>query len=322
MKGSARGKANAAANAAISAAEAALLAELRTAWGARAEEIALVLLNASTRRDTLRATLQWLRDNPIDAVRPNLIALYDHYARNNGAHDYGTFVRADLVRALHPIARREDVALFNRAISTYEFPPPQFVEEGALLRSAALVALAEVDLDAARFHAARLLVDEYADPMSGEPAVSAATVLSALDEGVLLYSYVWDARNSNRTEVAAECLRGLKRIDSALLPGLIERLGSPPNPVIRIGVIDLLLRHEAGVQQPDWLVNEVKTAPTEHLRYLLFTAIGQGDGELLARLVAALEGERNPERRAAAQDALALVAQRADVKALLKSWKR
>lgn len=318
MKSAARGKANPA----VDAAEAALLAELRTSWGARSEEIALALLSTSTRRDTLRATLQWLRENPIDAVRQNLIALYDHYARNNGAHDYGTFVRADIVRALQPIARREDGALFNRAIRTYEFPPPQFVEEGALLRSAALVALAEVELDAARFHAARLIVDEYADPMSGEPAVSAATVLGALDEGVLLYSYAWDARNGKRAEVVAECLRGLKRIDPDLLPGLIERLGSPPNPVVRIGLIDLLLRHEAGVQQADWLIGEVKSAPTEHLRYLLFTAIGQGDNELLTRMVTTLQGERNPERRAAARDALALVDQRADVKTLLGTWKR
>lgn len=304
------------------AVESALLAELRTSWGDRSREIALVLLTEKTRRDTLRATLQWQRNNPVDDTRPNLIALYDHYARNNGAHDYGTFVRSDIVRALHPIARREDSALFQRAVTTYEFPPPSFVEEGAQLRSAALVALAELDLDAARFHAARLIVDEYTDAMSGEPAVSAATVLGALDEGVLLYSYVCDARNARRAEVVAESLRGLKRIDPDLLPGLIERLGSPPNPVVRIGLIDLLLRHEAGVQQPAWLVNEIKSAPIEHLRYLLFTAIGQGDGNLLDQLIAALQHERTPERRTAARDALALVDQRADVKMLLASWKK
>jgi hypothetical protein len=318
MKATARGKEKEAGD----AADAALLAELRTSLGARAQEIALALLNSGTRRDTLRVALAWLRENPVDATRPNLIALYDHYARNNGAHDYGTFVRADIVRALHPIARREDSALFGRAVRTYEFPPPQFVEEGALLRSAGLVALAELDLDAARFHAARLLVDEHTDAMSGEPAVSAATVLAALDEGVLLYSYAWDARNGKRAEVVAECLRGLKRIDPDLLPGLIERMGSPPNPVIRIGMIDLMLRHESGVQQVDWLVNEVKTAPAEHLRYLLFTAIGQGDNDLLARFVDVLQSERDWERRAAARDALSLVEQRADVKTLLNAWKR
>lgn len=303
-------------------AEIALLTELRSAWGERAEEIALHLLRTSTRRDTLRAALAWLRENPIDAVRPALLTLYDHYARDRGAHDYGAFVRSDIVRALHPIARREDSALFVRAIRTYEFPPPAFVEEGALLRSAALVALAELDLDAARYHAARLLVDEYSDAMSGEPAVSAASVLGALDEGVLLYSCVCDARNATRPEVVAECLRGLKRIDPDLLPGLIERFGTPPNPVIRIGLIDLLLRHEAGVQQHAWLLEEVRTAPIEHMRYLLFTAIGQGDDALLGSLVEVLQKEKNPARRDAARDALVMVEQRADVKALLASWKR
>lgn len=304
------------------AADAAALARLRIASSDEAEAIALALLKETTRRDTLRSTLQWLRENPQYGARSALIALYDQYASDKGAHDYGTYVRSDLVRALQPISRREDSTLFARALLTYEFPPPSFTEEAGQLRSAALVALAELDLDGARYHAARLLVDPYTDPMSGEPAVSAATTLAALDEGALLYSYICDPRNATRAEVTAECLRGLVRCDPDLLPDLIRRLGDPPQPVMLLGMIDLLLKHEAGVQQQEWLLGLVKSGSEEHLNYLILTAISQGDERFLARLIETLRDGLAPKRRPAARDALLIAAHRADVKALLHEWDR
>lgn len=304
------------------AADAAALARLRVAPSDERETIALGLLRSATRRDTLRTTLQWLRENPLYGARSALIALFDFYARDKGAHDYGTYVRSDVVRALRPIARREDSALFIRALLSYEFPPPTFHEEAGQLRSAALVALAELDLDGARYHAARLIVDPYTDPMSGEPAVSAATTLAALDEGALLYSYICDPRNINRSEVTAECLRGLVRCDPNLLPDLIRRLGEPPQPVMMLGMIDLLLKHESGVQQQVWLLDLVKSGSDEHLKYLILTAISLGNEQFLACLIEALRDDLSSKRRPAARDALLIAAHRADVKALLNEWDR
>jgi hypothetical protein len=280
------------------------------------------LLKATTRRDTLRTVLQWLRENPVYGARSALLALYEQYARDKGAHDYGTYVRSDVVRALIPISQREDSALFSRALLTYEFPPPAFVEEAGQLRSAALVALAELDLDGARYHAARLIVDPYTDPLSGEPALSAATTLAALDEGALLYGYICDPRNATRSEVVAECLRGLVRCDPELLPDLIRRLGDPPQPVMMLGMIDLLLKHEAGTQQQEWLLGLVKDGSEEHVKYLILTAISVGDERFLTRLVGAVRDEMAPKRRPAAREALMLAAHRADVKALLAEWDR
>ncbi len=303
-------------------ADAAALQRLKSAASDEQTAIALGLLKTTTRRDTLRLTLQWMRENPLYDVRAALLSLYDFYARDKGAHDYGTYVRSDIVRALHPIARREEGGLFVRALLTYEFPPPAFVEEAGQLRSAALVALAELDLDGARYHAARLIVDPYSDPMSGEPAVSAATTLAALDEGALLYSYICDPRNANRSEVVAECLRGLVRCDPALLPDLIRRIGEPPQPVMLLGMIDLLLKHEAGVQQGKWLFGMVNDAPEEHLKYLILTAITVGDDRFLTQLVETLRDDLNARRRPAARDALAPAAHRGDVKRVLAEWDR
>ncbi|HEY6015338.1 MAG TPA: hypothetical protein VIU16_01020, partial [Gaiellaceae bacterium] len=62
--------------------------------------------------------------------------------------------------------------------------------------AAALVALHAVDERLAGFHAARLLHDPHASPMSGEPAVRAVRVLAALGQPLPLYAYLVDEHDA------------------------------------------------------------------------------------------------------------------------------
>jgi len=320
-------------------AAAARLAELR---GAEQAGYALELLIASgrkeTRRDTLRTALKVLARHPLPEARPALVQVFARHARNGGAHDYGCYVRGDVLRALRPIVTGAELPLLEQAATTYEFPPPRFAEEAGLLRSAALPALAEVDDRLARFHAARLLVDEYTERMSGEPAVTAARTLALLAEPLPLYQFVNDSAHRNRLEVIAECLRGLRTLPPTLLPPLLEALRQAPDarpgsgrqaeeplPVaVRVGLIDLLLEHEAGPQQIDHLLEELHSGPPELVRYLLATCVAaamtRGETTVLERCIDSLHHERRADRRALAAQALEPAEQLPAVAALLARW--
>jgi hypothetical protein len=287
-------------------------------------EFALTLLLPRTRRDTLRSALGVLAKAPRPAARPLLTALFDHYARKGGAHDYGGYVRADIVRTLRPIALPDDAALLLRACATYEFPPPTFVEVGALLRATALAALVDVDESLARLEAARLLVDVHTDANSGEPALMAARALALFGERIVLYQFVTEVQRAqgegSRGELAGECLRGLTQLPTPLLPLVIERYGDKAEPAARLGLYDLLLRHAQGPQAVDFLMREVQRAPLELARYLLLALVAAGNDALLAETVRTLGLVSEPARRAHAREALSLVATRADVRALLAGW--
>lgn len=310
--------------------------------GAEQAAFALTLLapvgRKESRRDTLRAALKVLAAHPLPQAREPLAQLFARFARSGGALDYGCYLRGDALRALRPLVTRAEVPLLEQAATTYEFPPPYFVEEAGLLRSAALPAMVEVDEDLARFHAARLLVDAFTDRMSGEPAITAARTLALLGEPLPLYQYVYDGAHRKRHEVLAECLRGLRGLPVGLLPHLLAALreqtddrpgpnpeaGDPPPMAVRVGVIDLLLEHEAGPQRVDHLLEELASGPPELVRYLLATvvaaALSRGHTEVLEQCVDALRFERRPERRTLARAALEPAARLPAVAALLAAW--
>ncbi len=316
--------------------------ELAQLAGAEQAAFALKLLapagRKETRRDTLRAALKVLAAQPLPQAREPLAQLFERFARSGGALDYGCYIRGDVLRALRTLVTRAELPLLEQAAGTYEFPPPYFVEEAGLLRSAALPALTEVDEDLARFHAARLLVDPFTDRMSGEPAVTAARTLALLNEPLPLFQFVHDAAHRGRQEVLAECLRGLRTLPPGLLAPLVAALqqpagerptgksdgGEPPPIGVRVGIIDLLLEHEAGPQLIDHLLEELRSGPPELVRYLLAAAVAaaitRGQGEVLERCVDALRFERRPERRALVRAALEPAARLPAVAALLDAW--
>jgi len=187
--------------------------------------------------------------------------------------------------------------LFVQAVETYEFLPPSFEEEGVLLRSAALLAINELDDRLARFHATRLLADDYTDRMSGEPAITAVRVLGTQDELLPLYYYVMQAEGRTLPDVVSEALRQLTNLPVDLLPGLIERYHETPQDVILLSLFDLLLEHSEGVQGRDFIIDFLRqTRRRAVYRYLVSIIVASSNELLLNDLLDAARFEQDRDK--------------------------
>jgi hypothetical protein len=230
---------------------------------------AATLLQPRMGLEVVRTALRALIAHPYLPARPALHSLYDHYAASGVQRDPGTYVRSEIVRALRPLVEPGDVPLLENALTTYEFPPPSFTEEAALLRSGALVTLVEIDDLRARYHATRLLADPLTDRMSGEPALTAASVLAAQGELLPLYFYVTQDFARMQGEVAAACLRGLGEMPQEALPPLVKHFAECEQPVILVGLVDLLIaKSDAPIAMPTLAELMERVADLDLFRYL------------------------------------------------------
>jgi hypothetical protein len=281
------------------------------------------LLAGKHGKDVMQAALAVLADNPDPAARDAILRLYAYYAANKGVRDQGAYFRRALLDALRPIARRADADLLAQAANTYEFWPPDFAEDAVVLRAAGLIALAEVDEETARFHAARLLVDPYVQPMSGEPAASAARVLGALGELTVLWSYVMAEHPPQLAEVVAECLRQLVAVPEPLLAGLIERFGAQAPLASRLGLVHLLIHHAGGPQGRDYLRRQLQeTRDSDVYRYIVMSMVASAREPLLADLLESAKTVQNREKLAVLAEAFDLLAHQPQFRAEAQSIKR
>ena len=193
----------------------------------------------------VRAALHVLVARAYPPALPALVRLYEHYAAQGVVRDPGTYVRSEILRAMRPLATLAQLPLLEAALITYEFPPPDRLEDCAQLRSAALVTLAQLDDVRSKYHATRLLADPFTDKMSGQPALIAVTVLAAQGELLPLYYYAMQEITRMQPEVVGECLRHLRDMPSGALPPLLAHYAECEQPVILVGLADLLLAHPA-----------------------------------------------------------------------------
>jgi hypothetical protein len=205
---------------------------------------AVDLVRATKNREALLSALHVLARLPEPAARPALAARYDELAADPNKRDQGGHLRTAVVQALRPVCEPRDTALFERALFTYEILPTSSEDVTGVLRAAGLLAIADIDLEAARYHATRLLFDPRAAQMSGEPAVTAARLLGTLGAVLPIYGYVSAGRP--QPEVAAECLRGLLDLPPALLADLTAHWLASREEIALVGLIDLLLEHRDG----------------------------------------------------------------------------
>jgi hypothetical protein len=195
-----------------------------------------------------------------------------------------------------------------KAVTTFVFPPPAFKEEGAALRSAALVALNEVDETLARFQAIRLLANEHTDPMSGEPALTAAQLLATHEEIAPLYFYVTQDGARLLPEVLSECLRHLTKLPLALLPDLIARYATAQQDVILVGLFDLLLQHKNGLQGRDFLRDFLQnTRRYDAYRYLVTAILATRHSALMNDLLTLASIEQQREKIVILREAFGVV---------------
>jgi hypothetical protein len=281
-------------------------------------DYAVSLLRPKFGLETVRAALRVLVLRPHPPARAALVRLFDHYATQGVTRDPGTYLRSEIVRALRPICEPADAALLERALLTYEFPAPSFKEEAALLRSGALVTMAELDDLRARFHATRLLADPLTDPMSGEPALTAVTVLVAQGELLPLYFYVTQAQERMHAEVASVCLRSLGALPPEAIPPLVAAYGECENPVLLVGLVDLLLAHpdlEVSQAKLQELLVEVKDK--DLYRYLATALLAAGNRALRQLVLEASRGILEAGKAAVLMEVLAEAGEAGDVQEAL-----
>ncbi|MCU0501982.1 MAG: hypothetical protein MUC51_09485 [Anaerolineae bacterium] len=288
---------------------------------------AVALLQPRQKRDVLLAALKVLAKYPNPAAREPIRQLFEHFSADGRKRDPGAFTRRAVLDAWRPIALSVDVPLILQAVNTYEFLPPGFKEDAILLRTGALLILNELDDTLAGFQATRLLVDGFSDPMSGEPALTAVRVLASQEQTLPLYLYAMQASNATLgatlPEVVSECLRSLTRAPAALIPGIIARHGKAESAVIRIGLCDLLIGHEAGAQAPlasqavAYLGDALTTMPDlAAYRYLVIAMLTARRAELAAAVLQTARLETHRGRIAVLLELLDLFATNPEIAAL------
>jgi HEAT repeat protein len=281
-------------------------------------EYAATLLLPKFGLEVVRAALRVLVARPHLPARAALIRLFEHYATQGVTRDPGSYVRSEIVRALRPICEPADVALLEQALLTYEFPAPAFKEEAALLRSGALVVLAEVDDVRARYHATRLLADPLTDPMSGEPALTAVSVLAAQGELLPLYFFVTQEQTRMHAEVASVCLRNLGALPAEAVPPLVACYEKCTDPLLLVGLVDLLVQH------PDLTISQEKLArlmvevkDLDLYRYLAAALLAAGKISLRRLVLEAASGIVEHGKQGVLVDVLKEVGDAEDVRSAL-----
>lgn len=286
-------------------------------------DAAVGLLSPRLGLEAVRAGLHFLANHPYPPGRDALRRLYAHYADNGVARDPGAYVRSQVIRVLRGVAVAEDSDIFTQAVTTYEFPPPAFKEEAGLLRGGGLVALAEWDERAARYHATRLLADPLTDPMSGQPALAAVDVLAASDEMLPLFYYAMQAHDRMMPEIAGECLRRLTSLPAGLLPSVVHHYAESTRPALLVGVIDLLIQHEEGAGQLDFLARLLHQPPDLDLyRYLVAALAAANRAEWHSLLAESARLEQNPGRVAVLLEVLGELADQPHWRDVLAALRR
>ncbi|MBV7330189.1 hypothetical protein KFU94_18455 [Chloroflexi bacterium TSY] len=247
--------------------------------------------------------------------------LFQYYMEKGETRDPGAYARAAILEALRPSWHPSDLPTLVQAVNTYEFLPPSFTEEAVPLRTNGLIALNDLDDQIARYHAVRLLADEYTERMSGEPARTALIVLGSQQELLPLYYYVMQPADRTLPELVSESLRNLTTLPDDLLPGIIERYQASPHDVILIGLFDLLLEHETGPHGREllgeFLANSERYDAYQYLVTLLVARAASGRTDLISLLLDSGNGERDPEKIRILELALGVLSDIDEVASLL-----
>jgi hypothetical protein len=264
-------------------------------------DLAMRLVAKDRNVDTVIAAAAVLEAAADERARAVLLARYDELDQNGARRDPGGAIRIALLRALAPIAWPDDAALFARAASTYEH---RYGEVAGDLRAAGLLGLSETDRTLAGFHAVRLLYDQHTSPMSGEPAVTAARVLSGIGQPLPLYAVVTHDSGLSG-EIVGECLRGLTNLPSSLVPSLIDRFRENRDEVVLLGLFDLLLQHPAHADYMPVVRDFLRiTTLIDLYRSLVATLIAGRDPAWLDELKRQAAVERHPAKATILRDAL------------------
>ena len=200
------------------------------------------LVRKAALADVLEVALDTLRDAGEPGLRELVLERYAQIAANPVRLDGGAHLRTALLQALRPVARAEDVAVFEGAVLIVEIGYGKDVAQN--LRAAALVGISSLDEPRAAWYAARLLDDRTnTSEVTGQPALTAVQLLAAIGRPELLYLEAM--RGGGHPEVRAESVRQLTGLPPQLLKQLAESVLGSGDEARMIGFIDLALAHES-----------------------------------------------------------------------------
>ena len=283
-----------------------LLRHLKSLNGQADEQsaYALELLVPKYGLEVVRTAVGVLEKHPLPKARSKLRDLYWYYAEHDGTRDPAAYTRSAILKALREVMGLDDIELVIHAVSAYEFLPPEFTEEASLLRSTAIVLLAELDTRQATFFATRLLADGHTEPMSGQPALTAVRVLASLGELIPLYYYA-SQPGGVHSEVLSECLRSLSGAPSTALDALVAQYGESKDAAAKAGLFDMLLIGEGAPLHPDFIVANLRNADGLDLyRYLVTVMMTSTIPEVRTLLVDTVRDENSRDKLEIVEDAL------------------
>jgi len=290
------------------------LAALRSDAGRQASFAAEIVADDSAGIEELTAALPVLAAHPRHEAREAIAARLDVLLLAGRKRDAGGFVRAALCRALTPVALAEDAARFAAACLVYE---PTAFDRGApaVLRAAGVAALSAAEPGLAAVHAVRLLGE--ADPMSGEPALTAANVLAAIDEMLPLYQLLLGGGHE-APEVTAAAMRGVASLPPGLLLELARSFADARDTTVQLGLCDLYLDARAAPTLASEAEAFLRQPPGgEIYRYLVAGVVASRQAALGSALARAAMDELDPARLAVLAELLPLGPVTEDTRAAL-----
>lgn len=276
--------------------------------------VALELLAATRSRQMIDAALYALArvtlteaDRPV--LREKALYYFDHDDKDSGA-----LIREAFLRLLSDIGNTDDADLYAQGVLVYERKPVN--DTAQTCRAAGLVGLATCDRTAACRHAVRLLGEPDTSPLSGEPSLTALSVLVRFAEVLPVYGFLlrqgrdFIARGNH--EVVGKALASLGAdFDPALYEALAAPLVALDAPVVSMGVVDYIVEGRVtalyalledlitSTKDPDlhrYAVIALAAARHDPLTELLYTLAKRRPLKLLADYVEAVELSAHPDR--------------------------
>lgn len=242
-------------------------------------ELGLALLARARNPEAIGSATHLFGESADPRIQQTLREKYAWLSAEPRRRDSGCFQRCAVVRAMRGRATADDIAVLEQALWTVEIMGR--FDSANELRAAALITLNEIDGHLASFHATRLLSDGH--EMSGEPALTAARLLAYREELLPLYGMV--VGGGGRSEVVAECLRGLTTLPDSLVVRLLDRYRQEKDETVVVGLFDLLLGHTSRGAYTQFIAEFLdKTQSLDLYRFVVNSIVATRDPTLLALL--------------------------------------
>lgn len=268
----------------------ALMQQLKQANNPQAKTtLALELLKISNKREMVDAALAALEKLDLDDSARRGLGEKLVYYFENPAKDAAGLLREKLTRLLVAIGHPDDLPLYLRGVACYESQLGFDVTQK--LRAVALIGIGLLDAQLGRAYAVHLLGEPETSPLSGEPTVTAITLLANLDERLPIYQLLRLAGRAlienKLSDVVGKAFEALgPTFPTALFADLAAGYGALDVSPVSAGIINAVIERRSTELYP--LLEQIitQTRDTDLHRYGLIMMAAARDDTLTERLYA------------------------------------